>query len=151
MKRKSILFTIIFAIMLSVFTVPAFAAQNLMEIFRPDGNEIVTKEVFSISGSCTYEDTTIIFQYSDDEGKTYKPLLTTEGYSSFKVGSNKLFAKEVKLKKGENIIKITAKTKNESQPSKPFTITYNEESKKGNWLTDSISNTVDSIMNWLGK
>jgi hypothetical protein len=150
MKSKILISSIIVAVILSIFAIPAFAA-NIVEIYRPDGNEVVTKELFSISGACTYEDTTIEFYYKNKNSDEFVPLETTEGYSSFKVGSSKLFAKEVNLKyKGDNVIRIKSYTKSSKPQYNTFTITYSEETKKGNWLTDSISNVGDSICDWLG-
>lgn len=126
--------------------VPAAAASpKVVDITRPEGNEVVTKDVFTICGVCVYDDTTIELAYKDRDTGTFKPLYTTDKESIFKVGSNKLFAKDIVLKyKGENIIKITAYTKaTENDPwSKDYTITLAQEKKKSNWFDDALK--------WLG-
>ena len=150
MKLKLLTFIIIFAVMMPLITIPAMAASKVVDITRPEGNEIVTKDVFSICGVCLYDETTIEFSYKDKETGKYKPLETVEGYSDFKVGNNKLFGKEIVLKyKGENEIKVTAYTKStkEDPQENYYKITLTEEKKKDNWFTD-IGKT---IQNWLEK
>lgn len=124
---------------------PAAADSPVVDITRPEGNEIVAKDVFTISGVCVYDNTTIELEYLDRDTETFKPLYTTDKESSFKVGSNKLFAKDIVLKyKGENVIKITASTKiKDVKPQeKKYTITWTtEEKKKSNWF--------EAAINWL--
>ena len=78
--------------------------------------------------------------YKDKETDEYKPLLTTEGESSFTVG--KLFGKDIELKyKGENEIKVKAYTKaTKSDPQvEDYTITFTEEKKQDNWLEKALN------------
>jgi hypothetical protein len=138
MKSKLLIFVIIITVMLPLFVIPAFAS-DVVEISRPEGNEVVTKEIFSICGSSVSEEATIELSYKDKDGD-YKPLFTTEGESTFTVG--KIFGKDIVLKKGDNEIKIVAytkSTKNDPQV-KNYTITYTEEKKSDNWL--------DKALNW---
>jgi opacity protein-like surface antigen len=145
MKSKLLIFIIIVAVMISVF-VPA-VASSVVDITRPEGNEIVTKDIFSICGVCVSDETTIAFQYKNRETGDYEPLLTTDDESSFKVGNNKIFGKDIRLKyKGENQIRVIAYTK--ATQSKPqvsdYTITLvdeNNEKKKTNW--------IDAAIKWL--
>lgn len=141
--------------MISLFVVPALATTTkVVDITRPEGNEIVTKDIFSICGVCIYNDTTIEFEYKDKETGKYRPLINTEGDSVFKVGSNKMFAKDIQLKyEGENEIKVTSYTKatQENPQENYYTITLTYEKKKNNWLTDSITNITYSIKNWLDE
>lgn len=142
MKSKLLLFIILVAVMLSVF-MPAVASNNIVDITRPEGNEIVAKDIFSICGVCVYDETTIAFEYKDKDSGEYKSLLTTDGETSFKVGNNKIFGKDVQLKyKGENEIRViaSAKSVNKSE-TKNYTITVVEEKKKGNW--------IDAAIKWL--
>lgn len=142
MKSKLLLFVMIIAFMLSVLVLPAMAANNLIEITRPEGNEIVTKDIFSIWGKCFYDETTITLEYKDRETDEYKPLTTTDGVSSFKVGSSKTFGKDIKLKyDGDNIIKIIADTDTEHQVVGPFTITLGKKKDKSWW---------EDPFNWFG-
>ncbi len=140
MRYRFLLFTIIMAIMLSLLTSPAMAAK-VVDISRPDGNEVVTKDTFTIFGTCVYDETTISFEYKDKDSGEFKPLETTDGYSTFKVGSGKMFGKDIKLKyKGPNEIKIIAYTKDtvNDKWSKTYTITLGEEQKKSNWFDKAI-------------
>lgn len=142
MKSRLLIFIIIVSAILALFAIPAMAADNIVKITRPDGNEIVEKPVFSICGVCTYDETFIEFQYWDRVDEKYLPLETTDGDSSFKVGSSKLFGKNIELKyKGENQIKIIAYTKDRDDPqTKTYTITYAPEKK---------NSLLDNIRNWL--
>lgn len=146
MKSKLLIFTIIIAVILSVLILPAAADDHVIDISRPEGNEVVTKEIFSIFGTCVYDETTISFEYlekSDDGSEVYKPLKATDGNSTFKVGSGKMFGKDIKLKKGENVIKITAYTNTKESKENPqildFTITFVEDKKNSNWFQDAIN------------
>ncbi|PYG87178.1 hypothetical protein LY28_02314 [Ruminiclostridium sufflavum DSM 19573] len=140
MKFKFITFIIIIAVMLPLFMVPTLASSNVVDISRPDGNEIVTKEVFSICGVTIEDEAYIEFYYKDKEADQYKPLLTTEGKYCFKVG--KIFGKDIELKyKGKNEIRIkayTTATKNDPQIEN-YTITLVEEKKKENWLEKALN------------
>lgn len=123
---------------------PSAAAPKIVEITRPEGNEVVNKEIFSIFGTCLYDETTISFEYLDKETDTYLPLETTEGQTTFKVGNGKMFGKDIKLEKGKNEIRIVASAKEikDEKQYLPFTITFVEEKKKSNWfdkLTDWMS------------
>ncbi len=141
MRSKILTFTIIVSVMLSVFLLPAFAAEHVVDISRPEGDEVVTKQVFSIFGTCIYDETTIAFEYFDTDAKEYKPLKTTDGVSTFKVGSGKMFGKDVNLKyKGPNDIKITAYTKETKDDPEEFyyTITWGEAKKSGDWFDKAI-------------
>lgn len=142
MKSKLLIFTIIIAVMLSILILPAAADNHVIDISRPEGNEVVTKEIFSIFGTCVYDETTISFEYLDEAGE-YKPLKATDGNSTFKVGSGKMFGKDIKLKKGENVIKITAYTNTKESKEDPeildFTITFVEDKKNSNWFQDAIN------------
>ncbi len=145
MRSKLLIFTIIAAVVLSFLALPALASSKVVDITRPEGKEVVTKDVFSICGVCLYDETTISFEYKDKDTGKFKPLETTEGYSTFKVGSGKIFGKDVKLKyKGDNEIRIISYTKDTKDDPQidPFTITLGEEKKKGNWL--------DALSDWLG-
>lgn len=146
MKTKLLSFTIILTILLSVFAYPVLAAKQVVDITRPEeSTEVVSKSVFMISGNCLYDETTITFQYWDTDAKEYKPLETTDGSSTFKVGSGKIFAKNVELKyTGENQIKIisyTKATKDEPQEN-IYTITVGKKKEDSNW--------IDKAMDWLG-
>lgn len=147
MKSKLLILIIIVAVMLSVF-VPVVAASPVVDITRPEGNEIVTKDIFSICGVCIYDETTIAFEYKDKETGEYKPLLTTDGETSFKVGNNKIFGKDIQLKKGENEIRVIASTKAVSKPEiKPYTITLVDKKEKSNWIKDAINWLLDKEEN----
>ncbi len=140
MKTRLFLFTIIIAIMMSLLTSPVMAAK-VVDISRPDGNEVVTKDIFTIFGTCVYDETIISLEYKDKDSGEFKPLETTDGYSTFKVGSGKMFGKDIKLKyKGPNEIKIIAYTKDtiNDKWSKTYTITLGEEQKKSNWFDKAI-------------
>ncbi len=143
MKSRLLIFTIIIAVALSILILPATADNHVIDISRPEGNEVVTKEIFSIFGTCVYDETTISFEYFDEEADDYKPLKATDGKSTFKVGSGKMFGKDIKLKKGENVIKITAYTNTKESKEDPqildFTITFVEDKKNSNWLQDAIN------------
>lgn len=127
MKLKLLAFIIIISCVFSVFVIPSFAAEiPVVDISRPEGSEIVSKDIFSICGTSIYGEATIELYYKDKETNQYKPLENTDGESVFKVG--KIFGKDIKLKKGENEIKIkayTKSTKNDPQ-IKNYTITYTE-------------------------
>lgn len=143
MKSKLLIFTIIIAVIISILILPAAADNHVVDITRPEGNEVVTKEIFSIFGTCVYDETTISFEYFDEEAGDYKPLKTTGGNSTFKVGSGKMFGKDIKLKMGPNDIRITAYTNTKESKADPeifdFTITLVEEKKNGNWFQDAIN------------
>jgi hypothetical protein len=146
MKSKLLIFIIIISSLLLMFSLPAMASSDIVKITRPDGNEIVEKSTFSICGVCTYDETFIEFQYLDKDTEKYKTLYTSDGDSSFKVGSSKLFGKNVELKyKGVNHIRVIAYTKatKDDPEIKNFTITFTEEKK--NNLIESIGNAI----NWL--
>lgn len=146
MKSKLLIFIIIISSLLLMFSLPAMASSDIVRITRPDGNEIVEKSTFSICGVCTYDETYIEFQYKDRDTDKYRVLYTTDGDSSFKVGSSRLFGKNVELKyKGVNHIRVIAyrKDSRDDAETKYFTITYTEEKK--NNLIDSIGNAI----NWL--
>lgn len=144
MRSKLLTFTIIVCVMLSTFLLSAFAADDnhVVDISRPEGDEeVVTKMVFSIFGTCIYDETTITFEYYDTDAGDYKPLRTTDGVSTFKVGSGKMFGKDVRLKyRGPNDIKITAYTKETKSDPETFyyTITFSEEKKSGDWFNKAI-------------
>lgn len=145
MKSKLLLFILITAVMLFLVALPAMASEDYIEITRPEGNEeVVTKEVFSIWGKCIYDETTITFEYLDQETGNYEPLLTTGGVSTFKVGKSKTFGKDIKLKyKGPNEIKIKAYTAgNEDDPQELYyTITRG----------DKQSGSLEAIVEWFNK
>ncbi len=130
---------------MSLVVSPVGAAPGkFVEISRPEGNaEVVTKDVFSIFGTCVYDETIVTFEYKVRDSEEFKPLETTEGYSTFKVGSGKMFGKDIKLKyKGENIIRIIAYTKDikddKDKQVQTYTITQGEEKKKSNWFEKAI-------------
>lgn len=132
--------------MLSVFILPVSAeVVHVVDITRPDGNEIVDKEIFSIFGTCVYDETTISLEYLDDETGEYKPLKATDGKSTFNVGNGKMFGKDIKLKKGPNEIRIIAHTNTKESKAEPetfeFTITYSEEKK----------NSANDVFDWMKK
>lgn len=140
MKSKILIFIIIVSVLTALFAVPAMAASNIVKITRPDGNEVVEKPVFSICGVCTYDETFIEFEYWDKATEKFQPLETTDGELTFKVGSSKLFGKNVELKyKGENRIRVLAYTKNTKDEPKDYTIIYAAEKKS----------LLDNIRNWL--
>lgn len=143
MKAKLLIFTIITTVLISIFALPAFATIDVVDITRPEGDEVVTKEIFSIFGTCIYDETTISFEYYDTDAGDYKPLKTTDGYSTFKVGSGKMFGKDIKLKyKGDNEIKITAYTNTKDSKEDPQIMTYiitrGEEKKDSNWFEKAL-------------
>lgn len=142
-KSKLLTLLIIVAVMLPFFASTVLAAPEVVvEITSPASNEeVVTKEQFSICGVCIYDETTIEFQYKNRESGEYEELLTTDGKASFKVGSNKLFGKSIKLKyKGEDneikVIAYTKATKDDPQVNE-YTITFSDEKKKSNWFNDT--------------
>jgi len=141
LKSKLLLFITIVAVMLSMFSLSALASSRFVNITRPEGNEVVYKEIYSIGCIGTYDDTTIEFSYKDRVTGKYKPLLSTEGESSFRVDKGNFFGKDVELKyKGENEIRVTSytkSTKNDPQES-DYTITLAEETKKSNWFDDAL-------------
>lgn len=126
--------------MLPLFVVPALASSQVVDISRPDGNEIVTKDIFSICGVALEDNVYIEIFYKDRESDLYKPLQIRGGDYCTKVG--KLFSCDIDLKyKGENEIKVkayTTKTKNDPQ-TKGYTITVVEENKKENWLEKALN------------
>ena len=140
MKLKLLTCIIIISSVLAIFTVSVFAAEiKVVDISRPEGSEIVTKDVFSICGTSIYDDATIELYYKDKATDQYKPLENTEGESVFKVG--KIFGKDIKLNKGENEIFIkayTKSTKNDPQ-RETYTITYSEEKKKDGWWEKALN------------
>lgn len=141
MKAKLLTFTIIVGVMLSVFLIPAFAAEHVVDISRPEGEaEVVTKQIFSIFGTCIYDETTISFEYLDTDTGDYKPLKTVDGVSTFKVGSGKMFGKDIRLKRGPNDIKIIAYTKQTKDDPEEFfyTITFGDGNKSGDWFDKAI-------------
>ncbi|WP_024832584.1 hypothetical protein [Ruminiclostridium josui] len=142
MKSKLLIFIIIVSVLMAVFVTPVMAASNIVKITRPDGNEVVEKPIFSICGVCTYDETFIEFLYWDKGTEKYQPLETTDGEYTFKVGSSKLFGKNVELKyKGENHIRVVAYTKatKDDPQTKNYTIIYAAEKKS----------LLDNIRNWL--
>lgn len=143
MKSRLLIFTIIIAVIISILILPAAADNHVIDISRPEGNEVVTKEIFSIFGTCVYDETTISFEYYDEEIGDYKPLKATDGKSTFKVGNGKMFGKDIKLKMGLNDIKITAYTNTKESKDEPeefyFTITLVEDKKNSNWFQDAIN------------
>ncbi len=139
MKSKILIFIIIVSVLTAVFAAPVMAS-SIVKITRPDGNEVVEKADFSICGVCTYDETFIEFQYWDKGAEKYLPLETSDGDYTFKVGSSKLFGKNVKLKyKGENHIRVIAYTKNIKEDPMDYTIIYAAEKKS----------LLDNIRNWL--
>lgn len=140
MKSKLITFIILIAIMLPLFVTPALASSQVVDISRPDGNEIVTKDVFSICGVAIEDDAYIELFYKDRETDQYRPLNVIGGGHFFKVG--KIFSKDIALKyKGKNEIRIkayTSATRNDPQISK-YTITLVEEKKKESWLEKALN------------
>ena len=96
--------------------------------------------MFSIFGTCIYDETTIKFEYLDADTGDYKPLKTVDGVSTFNVGSGKMFGKDIKLKKGPNDIKITAYTKQTKDEPEEFyyTITFGDGNKSGDWFDKAI-------------
>ncbi len=138
-KTKLLAIIIIIAVTLSVFVVPALASSQMVDISRPDGNEIVTKDVFSICGVALEDNAYIEIFYKDRESDQYKPILI-DGVYCFKVG--KIFSNDIELKyMGENEIKVKAYTtasKNDPQIMK-YTITRVEEKKKENWLEKALN------------
>jgi len=146
MKSKLLIFYIIIAVTLSLFILPASAeVVHVIDITRPVADtEIAENEIFLLYGECIYDVTTISLEYFDDEAGEYKPLKATDGRSTFNVGKGKIFAKDIKLKKGENYIKITAHTNTKESKENPeifeFTITYSGEKKSSlkdvfDWMT----------------
>jgi len=143
MKLKLLTFIIIISSILSIFAVPAFAAEiKVVDISRPEGSEIVTKDIFSICGTCVYDEATIELSYWDKATEKYEALENTDGKSTFKVG--KIFGTDIKLNKGENQIRIKAYTKStkDSAQEKNYTITYTEEKKQDSWW--------EKALNWFG-
>lgn len=140
MKSKLLIFIIIITVMIPLFALPALASSKVVNISRPEGNEIVFKEIFSICGSSVYDEATIELFYKDEEGE-YQPLYTTEGESSFTVG--KFFGKDIELSKGQNKIRIVAYTEEtKSHPQiKNYTITLAEEKKD--------ENVLKKMLNWI--
>ncbi len=128
--------------MLPLFATPALAASKVVKITRPEGNEIVTQDIFSICGTSIGDEATIELFYYDKETKKYEPLSTTEGESTFTVG--KVFSKDIQLNKGENKIRILAYTDPEKQQKETFTITLAEEKKEDNWLEKALDWFTDS-------
>lgn len=138
MKSKLLIFVIIISVMLPLFAIPALASSKVVNITRPEGNEIVTQEYFSICGTSKKDEATIELYYYDKETKNYEPLSTTEGESTFTVG--KVFSKDILLNKGENKIKIVAYIDPEDKPQTAyFTITLAEEKKEDNWLEKALN------------
>jgi hypothetical protein len=142
MKSKLITFSIIIFVVLSIFVIPAFAEIHVVDITRPEGDEVVTKDTFSIFGTCVYDETTIKLEYLDTDTGDYKPLRTTDGVSTFKVGSGKMFGKDIKLKKGPNDIRIIAYTNTKESKDEPetfyYTITFGEEKNSGDWFNEAM-------------
>jgi hypothetical protein len=139
MKSKILIFIIIITVMIPLFAIPALAAPKVVDISRPEGNEIVTKEIFSICGSSIKDEATLELFYYDTDTRKFEPLLTPEGESSFTVG--KLFGMDIELKyKGVNKIKIKAYT--DATIEKPqietYTITLVEEKEDDNWLKNAL-------------
>jgi hypothetical protein len=144
MKLKILAFIVIISCVLSVFSISAFAAGTpVVDISRPEGNEIVSKDIFSICGTSIYGEATIELYYKDKDSDQYKPLENTDGESVFNVG--KIFGKDIKLNKGENYIKILAYTKStKSNPqNKEYIITYTEAKEQGSFW--------EKALNWFGK
>lgn len=144
MKSKLLLFTVIITVMLFLVALPAMASEYI-EITRPEGDqEVVTKEIFSIWGKCIYDETTITFEYLDQETGSYEPLLTTGGVSTFKVGKSKTFGKDIKLKyKGPNEIRITAFAKGYEDDPETLNYTITRGEKK--------TGTLEAIVEWFNN
>ena len=126
--------------MLPMFSLPVLASK-VVNITRPEANEVVYNEIYSIGGIGIYDHTTIEFYYKDRETEKYKILLTTDGEASFTVDKGNFFGKDIELKyKGENEIRITSYTKatRNNPKENDYTITVAEEKKNGNWFTDAL-------------
>lgn len=112
-------------------------SQFLVKITRPDGNESTFKTSYVICGVTDQEDVSVELLIEKD-GR-YEEFATTDGYSSWDIGSSGVFMKEVMLpNKGANKIRIVAYKKAEYESLAAgknlqisnFTITVLEEGIK---------------------
>lgn len=119
---KKLCYVIILAIIVSLFSVPAFAAggvldpdtpqteQFILTITRPENNESTYNKFYEICGITDKENVTVEFYIKDKTEGVYKRLPDVTGKSSW-TNIGVFFAKEVELKEGANEIRIVAYTK----------------------------------------
>ncbi|MCX7747145.1 MAG: hypothetical protein N2645_09675 [Clostridia bacterium] len=143
------LFSIFLVIAMSLcFVLTAYAADpEFINITRPEANESTFKTSYIFCGNTDQEGIKVELKYKDKETDKWEPLVTTDGDSSWIIGSSGIFIKEVKLpyKGSNNENKIMIKAYKASNPDGPkqikeFTITVLDETFK-----EKIKNKLNSI------
>lgn len=149
---KKLCSLLVLIILIASFSLTSFAADALIKITRPDGDETTFKQSYVICGNTGYENVTVAFEVYNADAGEYVPLETIDEEESFSIGDSGLFMKEVKLKNGANKIRVYA-FKGENTQVKEFTITVLEESLKdkikGGLL--KITDIFDAITKEMGQ
>jgi hypothetical protein len=126
---KKICSLLILVVLIASFSLTGFAADGIIKITRPDGDETTFKQSYVICGNTTYTDVSVAVKVYNPNSGEYIPLATVEGEQSFRIGDSGFFMKEVKLQMGANKIRVYAYNGENSQVNE-FTITVLEESIK---------------------
>ena len=133
MKRR-VSTLLIFIILIFSFSLSCLAAEPLVTITRPDGDETTFKQSYVICGNTDKEDVTVELAVYDTKAEEYVPLATQDGdeETSFKIGASGIFMKEVGLKEGANKIRVFVYTGTDREHGETynFTITLLQEDKK---------------------
>ena len=88
-------------------------AQLYIEVTKPTGDETVYKEDFAIcgvrNGDIDPEDSIAVYLAKiNPETAAYEEAIDTEGSSSWEIGANGIFAKNVSLAEGDNRFALAA-------------------------------------------
>lgn len=168
---KKLCLALIFAISLSLLSIPAFAVSGsspddsafsvitgetqsfFVTITKPEEDKDTTyKKSYVISGNAKVQGIRVwVLRYNSDT-KRYEKISDTDGVNYWDIGSSGLFAREFLLKNGENRIRVVAQ-KNNLSDDKPdtrtqitdFTITKLDKSFFED-IFDNIGNIFKSVI-----
>lgn len=142
---KKLCSLLIFIVLIASLSLTGYAAEGIIKITRPDGDETTFKQSYVISGNTAYEGVTVAFQVYDSASGQYVSLQTVDGDESFRIGDSGFFMKEVRLKNGANKIRVYAYAGDNTQVNE-FTITVLEESLKDK-IKGGLLNFADIFKN----
>lgn len=119
-------------------------SKTIVTISKPsDGKDSTYKKTYVISGVTDYENVMLVFAKYDSENKKYVPLKDEDGNFKWEVGSFGAFAREIKLSKGANKIRILAYRK----PPKADELTIDDVQIKDLTITLLDETIKEKIMN----
>lgn len=131
------------ALVLTCYSTVAFAG-TIINITRPEGDEVTYNPTYVICGNTDKEDVTVEVRVYHPDTDSYEPLYTTDGEFGWTIGGSGMFMKEVTLPYYDaNKIKIVSYSKSiaESQQVDKFTITVLRDGIKNKLVNGAIKVT----------